>query len=221
MARPETTIDVVSDVVCPWCYLGKRRLERALRLLPEGGMATAWRPFRLDPTIPPGGIARETYLTRKFGSVAAVADSHRRLTDLGRDEGIDFRFDLIARSPNTVDAHRLIRWAETVGRQDAMVERLFRAYFSEGLDVGDTEVLVGLAGEVGLGDGVAERLAGDDDRAEVAGEIENAYRIGVSGVPCFIVNRRCAVMGAQPGEVLARTIMQASEQAAKEGAAQA
>lgn len=200
-------IDVVSDVVCPWCYLGKRRLERALSL--AGVDSTVrWRPFRLDPTIPPGGLDRHEYLTKKFGSVEAVAPAHARLTALGKEEGIDFRFDRITRSPDTVDAHRVIRWAGA-DRQDAMVERLFRAYFTEGRDIGDQEVLAALAGDVGLdATAIARRLATDEDRAEVEAEIDNAYRIGVTGVPGFILDGRYAVMGAQPAKTLADAIAQ-------------
>jgi predicted DsbA family dithiol-disulfide isomerase len=210
MTETPLTIDVVSDVVCPWCYLGKRRLERALAAVGDQSNVVRWQPFRLDPTIPPEGINRDTYLTGKFGNVHAVDEAHRRLTEMGRNEGIDYHFERITRSPNTIDAHRLVRWAARDGKEEAMVERLFAAYFRDGLDVGDHEVLAQLAREVGVGDGnVAERLAGDDDRREVVGAIEDAYRIGVSGVPCFIIDRRYAVMGAQPAEVLVRAIAQA------------
>src|ERR1700737_2326766 len=131
------TVDVISDVVCPWCYLGKRRLERAIGLLPQLEFAVRWHPFRLDPTIPPGGIDRRDYLTNKFGSLDAIAATHVNLTALGEREGIVFRFGAIRRAPNTVDAHRLIRWAGVVGLAGPMVECLFRAYFAEGIDVGD------------------------------------------------------------------------------------
>lgn len=207
MSATAVTIDVVSDVVCPWCYLGKRRLERARVLMAERDIAVRWRPFRLDPTIPPEGITRDAYLTGKFGSVEAVADMHGRLTELGREVGIDYHFERITRSPNTVDAHRLVGWAAADGLQEAMVERLFAAYLGEGLDVGDSGVLVELAGEVGLdAQTVADRLDGDEDRAAVTNEIENAYRIGVTGVPCFIIGQRYAVMGAQSPETLAAAI---------------
>ena len=206
-------IDVVSDVVCPWCYVGKRRLERALALLPELDATVHWRPFRLDPTIPPEGISREAYLTRKFGSVEAVADMYRRLTDMGESESIAFRFDRIERSPNTVDAHRLIKWAGSEGLEDDMVERLFVAYFCDGLDIGDAGVLADLAGETGFPKGaVTARLAGDESRTETVGEVENAYRIGVTGVPCFIVDQRIVVMGAHPPETIAEAINQALSQ---------
>jgi len=206
-ASAPLNIDIVSDVVCPWCYLGKRRLERAVSL--AGVDATVrWRPFRLDPTIPPGGIDRREYLTRKFGSVEAVAPAHAQLSALGKEEGIDYRFDLITRSPDTVDAHRVIRWA-SADRQDAMTEGLFRAYFTEGREIDDHAVLAALASEVGLdATAVAARLATDEDRAEVKAEIDHAYRIGVTGVPCFILDGRYAVMGAQPPEMLADAITQ-------------
>ncbi len=218
MIADPVTVDVISDVVCPWCYLGKRRLARAVGLLPEIQVIVRWRPFRLDPTIPPEGVAREDYLTAKFGSIEAVAESHRQLTERGRAEGIDYHFDRITRSPNTVDAHRLVHWAAAEGVQDDMVERLFTAYFSEGLDVGDPAVLADLAADVGFDSAtIAARLAGDEDRELIVAEIENAYRVGVSGVPCFIVDRRLAVTGAHPADVLVQAIEQAvAERAAAE-----
>ena len=210
MSDEPVTIDVISDVVCPWCYLGKRRLARAIGLLPEIKVIVRWRPFRLDPTIPPEGVARADYLTAKFGSLEAIDESHRQLIERGREEGIDYRFDRITRSPNTVDAHRLVRWAAAEGVQDDMVERLFAAYFSEGLDVGDPAVLAALAGDVGFdAAAIAVRLAGDEDREMIVAEVENAYRIGVSGVPCFVIDRRLAVTGAHTAEVLVQAIGQA------------
>ncbi len=204
-----TTVDVISDVVCPWCYLGKRRLERAIGLLPQLEFAVRWHPFRLDPTIPPGGIDRRDYLTGKFGSLDAIAATHANLTALGNREGIVFRFGAITRAPNTVDAHRLIRWASVIGLGEVMVERLFRAYFTEGIDVGDRSALVGLAAELGLTGDIAARLASEEDSSEVIAEVEEAYRIGVSGVPCFIIDRRYAVVGAHPPETLVEAISQA------------
>ncbi len=211
MTAATLDIDVISDVVCPWCYLGKRRLARALDLMPEVVVMVRWRPFQLDPTIPPEGIDRDDYLTRKFGSLEAVADIHQRLTDQGREEGIDYRFERITRSPNTVDAHRLVRWAAPEGLQDLVVERLFAAYFTHGRDIGESDVLVAIAGESGLDEGeVAARLASDEDRGEVVGEVEDAFRMGVTGVPCFIIEHRYAVMGAHPPEMLAEAIAQAA-----------
>jgi predicted DsbA family dithiol-disulfide isomerase len=200
------SIDVISDVVCPWCYLGKRRLERAISLLPERQFVVRWHPFRLDPTIPPGGIDRVEYLAKKFGSVEAIAPAHANLTALGEQEGIDFRFDRITRSPNTIDAHRLVRWASFAELGEAMVERLFRAYFTDGVDVGDRGELAGLGADVGLRGEIADRLGSSEDVAEVTTEVEEAYRIGVSGVPCFIIDRRYAVVGAHPAETLVDAI---------------
>lgn len=214
-AGPSVQVDVVSDVVCPWCYIGKRRLARVAELLPEVSLAVRWRPFRLDPTIPQGGIAREEYLSRKFGSVEAVMPMHQRLAEMGAAEAIDFRFDRITRSPNTIDAHRVIRWADAAGSEDDIVERLFHAYFTEGRDVGDQAVLAEIGSAAGLNaDDVASRLASDEDRADVEAEVNEAYRIGVTGVPCFIVDQTYAVIGAHPGEIIADAIRQAIEQRA-------
>lgn len=211
MSQRPIPVVVVSDVVCPWCYLGKRRLERATGIVSETDVTVSWRPYRLDPTIPPEGIDRTEYIVGKFGSAEALGEAHERLTALGRAEGIDYRFDLIRRTPNTVNAHRLVRWAAIDGKEDAMVERLFAAYFSEGKDIGETAVLAALAGDAGLdAPAVAARLESDEDREAVAAEIEDAYRIGVTGVPCFIVDRRFAVVGAHPGEAIARAIRRAA-----------
>jgi len=216
------TLDVFSDVVCPWCYLGKRRLERGLALVPEIDVAVRWRPFQLDSTIPQGGIERRVYLERKFGGPEAIAPTHRRMTEMGATEGVDYHFERIQRSPNTLDAHRLIRWAAAEGYEEATVERLFRAYFSEGLDIGDHAVLSRLAGETGLDESVvASRLATDENRETVAGEIAEAYRVGVTGVPCFVIVSRYAVMGAQSPETIARALRSVAEELAGVGAAAA
>ncbi|MEP2116626.1 DsbA family oxidoreductase [Bauldia litoralis] len=202
-------IDVVSDVVCPWCYLGKRRLDHALEMTQGLEVAVRWKPFRLDPTIPPEGVTRKDYLEGKFGSLEAVKPMHDQLSDLGRLEGIDFHFERITRSPSTVAAHRVIRWAEPEGAQDQIVERLFLAYFTEGLDIGDPNVLSEAADEVGLDAAlIGEQLASDMDRATVEADIENAYHIGVTGVPCFIVAGKYAVMGAQEAPALAQALVQ-------------
>jgi predicted DsbA family dithiol-disulfide isomerase len=213
MSRPSISVDVISDVACPWCYLGKRRLERAVSLVSDVDVAVRWRPFRLDPTIPPGGISRKDYIVRKFGSLEAVGKAHAQLEAFGRAEGIDFHFDLIERSADTTNAHRLIRWAAADVKEDAVVERLFAAYFAEGKDIGNASILAATAGEAGLdAESIGARLATDEDRRAVAAEIEEAYRIGVTGVPCFIVGRRYAVVGAQPGETIAAAIRRAASE---------
>lgn len=212
MTRPAISIDVVSDVVCPWCYLGKRRLERALVLVPEFDVTVRWRPFQLDPSVPPEGMSRHDYFVGKFGSVDAVAEAHRRLTNYGRAEGIDYRFDAMTRAANTIDAHRVVRWAAAEGKEEAMVERLFRANFTDALDVGDKATLARLAAEIGMDEAsVLARLATDEDRETVLAEIEQAQMIGVTGVPTFIVDGRYAVVGAHPAEAIAAAIRKAAE----------
>lgn len=202
------TIDVISDVVCPWCYVGKRRLAEALELRPEQPVVVRWRPFQLDPTIPAGGHDRKAYMARKFGD--RVADVHQRLIDIGKEVDIPFAFDAIERSPNTLDAHRLIRWSWTWGVQDALVESLFSAFFTEGLDIGDVEVLADRAALVGMDrEEAASFLRSDESAPEVHREIRQAQDVGVEGVPFFIFAGRVAASGAQPAEVLAGAIDQA------------
>ena len=203
------TIDVVSDVVCPWCYVGEKRLGLALADEQEP-VEIRWRPFQLDPTIPQGGLDRAEYMERKFGKGGRLKEVHDRLTALGAEVGIPFAFDRIRRAPNTLDAHRLIRWAASTGRQAEAVDRLFRAYFTEGLDVGDPAVLVPIARECGLDpERVATLLGGDDDSDAVKAEIAQAQALGVSGVPFFIFAGRLAVSGAQDVEVLRGAMAQA------------
>ena len=205
------TIDIVSDVVCPWCYIGKRNLEAALARLPDSKVEVRWHPYQLDATIPPEGIARRTYLERKFG--ARVDEIYTRVAAAGRQAGLDFAFDRIERSPNTLDAHRLIRWSQSLGKQDETVERLFRAFFIEGRDIGSREVLIEAASEVGMElDVVARLLAGDADTEAVREEIATAQRLGVSGVPFFIFAGRFGMPGAQPPEVLASAISKAANE---------
>ncbi|RFB79427.1 DsbA family oxidoreductase [Methylovirgula sp. 4M-Z18] len=207
MSQPSLTVDVVSDVVCPWCFVGKRQLARALALRPDVAVTVRWRPYQLDPTIPPGGLDRREYMLAKFGNLDRLQEVHARLIELGGALGIDFHFDGITRSPNTLDAHRLIRWAAQSGAQEAIVERLFNLYFVEGSDVGDRNVLCAAAEAAGLdAAAVAARLAGEDDRASVVTEIAEAARIGVTGVPFFIFAGRYALSGAHPAETLASII---------------
>ena len=205
-APAPVTIDVVSDVVCPWCYIGKRRLEAALKLMPDVEVQVQWRPFQLDPTIPPGGIDRIDYLTRKFGA-DKISKIHEHIGAAGREAGIDFQFEKIMLSPNTLDAHRLIRWASGSALQSELVESLFSAYFIEGRDIGDHEVLLDLASRIGMSvDRVRSMLKGEADVESVVDEIGTAVRLGVSGVPFFIFANQFAVPGAQSAEVLASAI---------------
>ena len=212
------TIDVVSDVVCPWCYLGKRRLEQAIAAVPDIPVAVRFRPYSLDPSVPPEGEDREAHIIRKFGSLKALDAAHERLTAMGREAGLDYHFDRIKRSPNTLDAHRVARWAAEAGKGTAMVDRLFTAFFSEGRDVGDHAVLGELASEVGLdGASITARLATNDDKDAVKAEIDEAYQIGVTGVPTFILGGKYGVVGAQSVDALTEAIRQVAEKVKAEG----
>ena len=205
VAPPEPlAIEVVSDVVCPWCFVGKRRLERAIASAAVPA-TIRWHPYQLDPTIPPEGKSRREYLVAKFGSADRIRQLHRNIEAVGAEEGIDFAFDRIAVSPNTLDAHRLIRWAGEAEAADAVVEALFRAYFLEGRDIGDRAVLADIAASCGLErDDVARRLASDEDLAAVRAAVQAAQQLGVTGVPTFILAGRYAIVGAQPAETLAQ-----------------
>jgi predicted DsbA family dithiol-disulfide isomerase len=200
-------VDVVSDVVCPWCYVGKRRLERALAA--TGATEVRWRPYQLDPTIPPEGRDRAAYMAAKFPDAARLAEVHERLTVLGQEVGIAFDFAAIRRAPNTLDAHRAIRFATQAGVGDAMAERLFADYFEHGRDIADRTVLAEAARDCGLGD-IEARLASEEGTREVYDEIEQARRLGVEGVPFFIFAGRLAVSGAQSEDVFAQAIAQAA-----------
>jgi predicted DsbA family dithiol-disulfide isomerase len=205
------TIDVVSDVVCPWCYLGEKRLEAALAGESQP-VAVRWRPYQLDPTIPEGGLDRAEYMARKFGKSGRLQSVHDNLTRLGAEVGIPFAFDNIKRSPNTLDAHRLIRWASSAGVQEKVVDRLFKAYFVEGRDIGDRGVLIEIANECGLDAELVEKLLADGaDSDLVRQEIEQAQAMGVSGVPFFIFAGRIGVPGAQEPSVLRQAIAQARQ----------
>lgn len=199
---PRIRIDVVSDVICPWCFIGKRDLEAALKQRPSLQVDVHWRAFQLNPDMPAEGMDRADYLRAKFGD-AAGGDIYDRVKEAGRQAGIDFVFDAIKRTPNTVGAHRLIALADGTDRQDAVVEALFRAYFLNGQDIGSIETLTAVAEAAGLTAETAERLATTEDlKAEVLAEDSIARQTGVNGVPCFIFDRAFAVSGAQPPEVL-------------------
>jgi predicted DsbA family dithiol-disulfide isomerase len=193
-------IDIVSDAICPWCYIGKRRLERALKMAPQPGLQVGWRPFQLNPDMPAEGMDRQEYLRLKFGDRAG-GNMYEAVKDAGREEGIAFAFDRIKRTPNTILAHRLIRFARREERQDEMVEELFRAYFTEGADIGQIETLTRLSEPAGLDPArVRAYLEGDEDLANIKAEDQFARQIGIQGVPCFIIDRKYALSGAQPPE---------------------
>ncbi|MGF1625466.1 MAG: DsbA family oxidoreductase [Alphaproteobacteria bacterium] len=199
-------VDIVSDVICPWCLIGKRNLDAALAQRPDLPVEVHWRAFQLNPDMPREGMARADYLKAKFGD-ASGGGIYDRVRSVGRQAGIDFDFEAIARTPNTVAAHRLIALAADEGRQDAVVEGLFRAYFTQGRDIGDMDELAAVAAAAGLSAPTIARLATTDDyEAEVLAEDVIARQTGVSGVPCFIFDRAFAVSGAHPPETLVAAI---------------
>ncbi|MGZ6010129.1 MAG: DsbA family oxidoreductase [Rhizomicrobium sp.] len=207
-------IDIVSDTVCPWCFIGKRRIGRAMVMRPNVNFDVFWRPYRLDPTIPREGVDRRAYLKAKFGDSPRSSAMGDAIRSEGAGEGIEFAFDKIAKTPNTLDSHRLVRWAAGAGVQDDIVERLFQAYFIEGRDVGDPAVLSAIATEAGMdGDLVATLLAGDADLAEVEREAGLASEMGISGVPTFIFDSKFMISGAREAELLVRVIDKALEAA--------
>ena len=207
-------IDVVSDVVCPWCFLGKARLEAAIASLPDVDARIHWRPYQLDPTIPRSGVDRKAYMEAKFGTGPRLGQVHEQLREFGNEVGIAFDFDAIEISPNTLNAHRLIRWAEQAGPeiQGKVVDALFKSYFEEGQDIGSASVLESVAAKAGMDPQIVRTLLPTD--AEIAGveaEIEHGRKIGITGVPCFIIDEKYAVMGAQTAEIMADAIRQAIE----------
>lgn len=211
MTKPiSITVDVVSDVVCPWCFIGQKRLDSAIS---DSGVEVQvhWRPFQLDPTIPPEGKDRHEYMLGKFGSDERIREIHARIVPLGAVEGISFDFGAIKTAPNTLDAHRVIRWAGAAGEeiQNKLVRRLFQLNFEEGANIGDPSVLIEAARGSGMDATVVETLLPTDADVEaVRHEIATASRMGVTGVPCFLIEGKYAVMGAQDSATLADAFRQ-------------
>jgi predicted DsbA family dithiol-disulfide isomerase len=204
-------IDIVSDVVCPWCYIGKRRIENALALTPDVPVEINWRPYFLNDWVPREGISRDEYLTAKFGSVEAYKGMAGRVVAAASEEGLTYRPELVKRQPNTTDCHRLIHWADASGKSAAMKQRLMELYFRDGGDLTDTNVLVQAAADCGLDAGeVRRRLSTDEDVALISAQARDASEKGISGVPTFVFAQKYAVSGAQPAEQLARAIRQVS-----------
>jgi predicted DsbA family dithiol-disulfide isomerase len=205
-------IDFISDTVCPWCFIGKRRLAKAMALRPEIAFDVRYRPYQLDPKIPPGGIDRAHYMTARFGADAKLNEAYAAIAAEGVKEDIDFDWEAIHRRPNTVNSHRLIRWAEAQGVQDEVVERLFVAYFENGEDIGDIRVLADIADLCGMdGAEIADLLETTTDAAFVEREDKLAHEMGITGVPAMIFANRIAVTGAREPEVLAMVIDKALE----------
>jgi predicted DsbA family dithiol-disulfide isomerase len=190
-------VDIVSDTICPWCYIGKRRFERALALSGRNDVALSWRPFQLNPDMPPEGMTRDDYVRAKFGGGDRPRQIYQAIAESGREAGIEFQFSKIKRTPNTILSHRLVHWAAKQERQEEVVDMLFKAYFEEGLDTGDMDTLVDCA---------------------VRSGIDGVRRLGINGVPCFIVNRKYAVSGAQPPSAFVEVFNLAERDAATSAA---
>ena len=207
-------VDIYSDIVCPWCYVGKRRMERALAQLNGGAQARiTWRPFQLNPTMPLDGMDRTAYLKAKFGSLEAFAQMEEQLLAAGADEQIPFAFKKIQWTPNTFAAHRLVWYAAQQGKQDEVVEALFRAYFLEGKHIGDVTTLTHVAAEAGLDRTETEAfLASEIGVVEVKAEETVGRRLGIRGVPYFVFNGTVSISGAQPPDMFVSAIRQAEKQ---------
>jgi predicted DsbA family dithiol-disulfide isomerase len=208
MSEPALDLMVFADIICPWCYVGKRRLEKALETVDAGTtIRVTWLPFELNPDMPGEGMERSAYRMRKFGSLQRSQHLDAQLTELGAQEGLGFRYDLMTRTPNTLSAHRLIMLAAQGAGQGALIEALFRAYFVLGRDVGDLETLVEIGSTVSMDPArVRMFLQGEEGTLEVRKYEEAARNAGITGVPAFIANRRPLFMGAQPPDVIAAAL---------------
>ncbi len=194
-------IDIYADTICPWCFLGKRRLEKALARRPEAKFTLRWRPFQLDPELPSEGVSYAAFVAMKFGGSAKARRFYEALDDAGRADGIDFRLDLMERVPSSLASHRLIKFGAAAGIHGPLVEAIFSGYFSAGLDIGDRDTLVKIAIACGLdGRSTAAYLDSEADLAEVRADYLRARRLGIDGVPWFVVNGDYALAGAQEFE---------------------
>lgn len=206
-------LDIFSDPVCPWCYIGKANLDRALEVNPEHPFAIQWHPFQLNPGMPADGVDRAEYLEAKFGGRDKAVQIYARVEEAARQAGLAIDFSRIKRMPNTLNAHRLIHWAGLEGRQTPVVSALFRAYWREGRDIGDTATLAQIAGEAGMDPTVVERLlASDADRDDLIARDIDARKKGVSAVPTFLIAQRHVVSGAQPTELWEQVIAELTGQ---------
>jgi predicted DsbA family dithiol-disulfide isomerase len=220
-ASSALTIDMISDVVCPWCYIGKRFLEQAIALKPDIPVEVRFRPYFLNPWVPREGISREEYLITKFGSVERYNANNSRVVEAAAAAGLSYNRDRIKRQPNTLDCHRLILWAGLAGQAAAMKQRLMEIYFSEGGDLTQMETLVKAAADCGLdADHVRARLASDQDVDEIEREAQSAKEAGIEGVPCFVIGGMIALSGAQPPDYLAAAIERAAAEQARRVAAE-
>lgn len=212
-------IDVISDVVCPWCFIGKRNLEQALETWrakhQDQEPTVRWHPFQLNPQLPASGVPRKQYLENKFGGPERAKEIYARVLAAGKRAGIDFAFDAIQVQPNTINAHRMLQFAAERGKQDEMAEVIFRRYFLEGADLSNTQTLADIAHQAGLNrEEAAAYLASDANSELIKEQDRRARAIGVEGVPFFIFNQRLALSGAQPPEVIVEAMEKALEEVA-------
>ena len=204
---------IFSDPICPWCYIGKSRLDKALTARPDHPFRVEWHPFQLNPTMPPEGMDRRAYMEAKFGGQKGAVSAYQPIVEAAEAEGLDFDLSLIKRTPNTLNAHRLIHWAALEHVQPFVVARLFRAYFAEGRDIGTDEVLAEIGEEAGMGgDVVARLLASDADRADILARDKDARDKGCRSVPTFVVSGYHVVPGAQPTALWERVIAELERQ---------
>lgn len=211
-AQPAARIDVISDVICPWCYIGKRQLERALDLLENQHLrfTVAWHPFQLNPDMPREGVDRAQYRLKKFGTAERSRQLDERITEAAANVGLDFHLDRLTRTPNTLNAHRVIRLAGQRGVQDGVVEALFEGYFGNGIDIGDPQQLANLAAEGGLKpEEVTDMLSGDDGLKEVINADRMARNCGIQGVPSFALQGHVLFSGAMPADEMAQAFRRA------------
>jgi predicted DsbA family dithiol-disulfide isomerase len=202
-SRAPVVVEIIYDLVCPWCFIGTRRLLRMMRRRPDVELAVEWRPFLLNPDMPRSGMSRGAYIQRKFGAEDRARRLFATITDLGRSEDINFRFDLVRNTPSSVDAHRLVHFAAGFDRAEVVANAIFSAYFCEGQDIGAFDVLMDIGQSAGLPPAETRAfLAGDTATDLVHADNLRAHRLGINGAPCFILGRRHAIAGAQEPEVL-------------------
>ena len=208
-------LDILSDPICPWCYIGKANLDRALASHPDHPFAIEWHPFQLNPDMPAGGMDRRTYLESKFGSQQGAVQAYTPVVENAKKAGLEIDFEAMERTPNTLNAHRLIHWAGLEGRQTPVVSALFRAYFKEGRDIGDSDVLVEIGESVEMDAAMIRKLLSTDaDADDIRARDANSRERGVTGVPTFILGNQHVLPGAQPPELWAQVLDELATQQA-------